>query len=247
MTDAWGTFPARMGDHQAFISFNEQYAQNAENDPRTSLLSVRVTLARPSADGLPTGDEFAELTRIEDLLNAAIAEKDGVQVGRIAVDGHQDFLFYVPFDEATAAELVDSLADRTAYALEYAHQDDPHKDAYWQTLYPTDEDRLLMRDMRVLKVLRQKGDAGDVTRRVMHWVYFADPSDAHQFADWAEANGYLVESVAPTEDGQSAVRFAHEGTMMLADITRHTLAIDREARAFAGRYDGWETSVEQAR
>lgn len=81
----------------------------------------------------------------------------------------------------------------------------------------------------------------------MHWAYFADPSDAHQFADWAEANGYLVESVAPTEDGQSAVRFAHEGTMMLADITRHTLAIDREARAFAGRYDGWETSVEQAR
>ena len=53
-------------------------------------------------------------------------------------------------------------------------------------------------------------------------------------------------SVAPTEDGKSAVRFAHEGTMVLADITHHTLEINREVRSLGGEYDGWETSVEQA-
>ncbi|MCA3843963.1 MAG: ribonuclease E inhibitor RraB, partial [Burkholderia sp.] len=100
--------------------------------------------------------------------------------------------------------------------------------------------------MRVLDALRQQGDVGDVSRRVMHWAYFPDPSDAHQFADWAEAKGYPVESVAPTEDGKSAVRFSHEGATTLADITRHTLVINREVRALGGDYDGWETSVEQA-
>ncbi|WP_217591447.1 ribonuclease E inhibitor RraB, partial [Burkholderia sp. GbtcB21] len=114
------------------------------------------------------------------------------------------------------------------------HQDDPDKEAYWQTLYPTDVDWQIMRDMRVLDALRQKGDAGDVNRRVMHWAYFPDPSDVHQFADWAEAKGYPVETVAPTEDGTWAVRFWDEGTMALADITRHTIAINREVRSLGG-------------
>ncbi|CAB3746832.1 hypothetical protein GQ57_15415 [Burkholderia sp. MSh2] len=246
MTDAWGTFPARMGDHQAFISFNHSFAEIAEGDPRTSLLSVRVPLARPTPEGLPAGDEFADLAKIEDLLDAAIAAKGGVQVGRITADGNRDFLFYVPFDEAEAAEIVDALAEQTTYSLQYAHQDDPDKEAYWQTLYPTDDDRQIMHDMQVLDELRKKGDTASVSRRVMHWAFFPDPSDAHQFADWAEAKGYPVESVAPTEDGRSAVRFSHEGTMALADITRHTVAISREARSLGGEYDGWETSVEQA-
>lgn len=246
MTDAWGTFPARMGDHQAFISFNHGFAEIAKSDPRTSLLSVRVALADPTPEGLPGSDEFAGLAQVEDLLDAAVAAKNGVQVGRITVDGNQDFLFYVPFDEEAAAEIVDSLAERTTYALQYAYQDDPDKETYWRTLYPTDDDWQLMRDMRVLEALRRQGDVSDVSRRVIHWAYFPEPSDAHQFADWAESKGYLVESVAPTEDGKSAVRFAHQGTTALADITRHTLEINTEARALGGEYDGWETSVEQA-
>ena len=80
MSDAWGTFPARMGDHQAFISFNQGFAEIAEGDPRTSLLSVRVPFAHPTPEGLPTGDEFADLAKIEDLLDATITAKGGVQV-----------------------------------------------------------------------------------------------------------------------------------------------------------------------
>lgn len=34
--------------------------------------------------------------------------------------------------------------------------------------------------------------------------------------------------------------------MTLADITHHTIALNREVRALGGDYDGWETSVEQA-
>jgi len=39
----------------------------------------------------------------------------------------------------------------------------------------------------------------------------------------------------------------HDGTMALADITGHTVAIDREVRSLGGRYGGWETNVEDAR
>ncbi|KVG65814.1 DUF695 domain-containing protein [Burkholderia pseudomultivorans] len=246
MTDTWGTFPARMGDHQAFVDFNHSFAEIAEGDPRTSLFSVRVALAHPTPDGLPAGDELSELARVDELLDAAVLARGGVQVGRITVDGNRDVLFYVPFDEETAADIVDDAAERTTYALEYAYQDDPDKAIYWQTLYPTDDDWQIIRDMRVLDALHRQGDVSDARRRVLHWASFAEPDDAHHFADWAESKGYLVDSVAPNEDGKTAVRFAHDGTMALADITGHTLAISREARSLGGEYEGWETSVEQA-
>ncbi|MBU9555541.1 DUF695 domain-containing protein [Burkholderia multivorans] len=247
MTDTWGTFPARMGDHQAFIGFNESFAEIAEDDPRTALLSVRVDIARPTPDGLPAADELAGLAKVDDLLDAAVLAQGGVMIGHITVDGHRDLLFYVPFDEETAAAVVDDAAERTTYELQYAYQDDPDKETYWRTLYPTDDDRRIMLDMQVLDALRRTGDASDVRRRVLHWASFREPDDAHHFADWAEAKGYEIDSVAPDEDGNSVVRFMHDGTMALADITGHTVAIDREVRSLGGRYGGWETNVEDAR
>ncbi|WP_261536270.1 DUF695 domain-containing protein [Burkholderia multivorans] len=247
MTDTWGTFPARMGDHQAFIGFNESFAEIAEDDPRTALLSVRVDIARPTPDGLPAADELAELAKVDDLLDAAVLAQGGVMIGHITVDGHRDLLFYVPFDEEPAAAVVDDAAERTTYELQYAYHDDPDKETYWRTLYPTDDDRRIMLDMQVLDALRRNGDASDVRRRVLHWASFREPDDAHHFADWAEAKGYEIDSVAPDEDGNSVVRFMHDGTMALADITGHTVAIDREVRSLGGRYGGWETNVEDAR
>jgi hypothetical protein len=236
-----------MGDHQAFIGFNESFAEIAEDDPRTALLSVRVDIARPTPDGLPAADELAELAKVDDLLDAAVLAKGGVMIGHITVDGHRDLLFYVPFDEEAAAAVVDDAAERTTYELQYAYQDDPDKETYWRTLYPTDDDRRIMLDMQVLDALRRNGDASDVRRRVLHWANFREPDDAHHFADWAEAKGYEIDSVAPDEDGNSVVRFMHDGTMALADITGHTVAIDREVRSLGGRYGGWETNVEDAR
>ena len=42
MAEIWEVFPAQMGEHRAFISFNSTFAEVAEQDTRTFLLRVRV-------------------------------------------------------------------------------------------------------------------------------------------------------------------------------------------------------------
>ncbi|MGC8210252.1 DUF695 domain-containing protein [Ralstonia pseudosolanacearum] len=80
MADAWELFPAQMGEHRAFISFNSSFGEVAEQDPRTSLLRVRVEFKHPSVEGMPGEDEFQELRKVEDLLATAVEAGGGVQV-----------------------------------------------------------------------------------------------------------------------------------------------------------------------
>ena len=100
-------------------------------------------------------------------------------------------------------------------------------------------------DLRVLDVLKEKGDINSVSRQVAHWAYFPERESAQQFADWARESAYEVNAIAATDDNKTVVRFAREGTMELEDITHHTIAINRKVRELGGDYDGWETTIER--
>ncbi|MEF9416628.1 DUF695 domain-containing protein [Ralstonia sp. SM1864_UCD524_TZ4] len=245
MADAWELFPAQMGEHRAFISFNSSFAEIAEQDPRMSLLRVRVELKQPTPEGMPGEDEFQELKKVEDLLTTAVEAGGGVQVGRLTVRGHRHFYFYVAFAEEKAQGIVDAVGPQVVYELAYAYQQDPEKEGYWKYLYPTADDWQVIRDSRVLNVLTEKGDISSVGRNVAHWAYFPKSESAEQFADWAKKCAYAVNSIASTDDNKTVVRFTHEGTMELEDITHHTIAINRKVREFGGDYDGWETTIER--
>lgn len=247
MADAWETFPAQMGDHRAFITFNGSYAEIARTDPRTSLFRVRLEFKHPTDRGMPPEDEFPELRNVLKLLSAAVVAEGGVHVGRVTAKGYRHFYFYVGLPEEKVLDIFDVVAAQTPYELAYAYQEDPEKDGYWKYLYPTADDWQVIRDMRVLDALKDKGDISDVARPVSHWAYFADQNNAQQFADWATENRYNVHSVALTDDKKVEVRFTHGGTMELEDITHHTIHINRQVKTLGGDYDGWETSVERNR
>ncbi|WP_426395234.1 DUF695 domain-containing protein [Ralstonia sp. R-29] len=245
MADAWETFPAQMGDHRAFIAFNGSYAEIARTDPRTSLFRVRLEFKHPTAEGMPPEDEFPELRNVLNLLTTGVVAEGGIHVGRVTAKGYRHFYFYVALPEEKVLDLFDSVAAQTPYELAYAYQEDPEKDGYWKNLYPTADDWQVIRDIRVLDALKDKGDISNVSRPVSHWAYFPTPQEAQQFADWARTNAYQVDSVAPTGD-KVEVRFTHEATMELEDITYHTIIINRKTKALGGDYDGWETSVERS-
>lgn len=242
--DLWEVFPAQIGGHKAYISFNRSYAKIANEDDRTSLFRIRLGFKHPTVDGFPSGDEFREINQIEDRLTAAAAARGGVEIGRVTVDRHREFLFYVGFDRGVANEVVASVGATTTYQLLLSVQSDAEKKAYWRYLYPTEDDWQVIGDMHVLDTLHKQGDIDTRTRRVSHWAYFSSPQEAQQFADWAKANLYRDVSVAPTEDRTKfVVRFGHEGTTELSDIIHHTIAINRAVNALGGNYDGWETVV----
>jgi len=246
IADTWETFPAQMAEHRAFISFNKGYAQIAKEDPRTSLLKVRLELKRPTPQGLPTDEEFPDVAQVEDQLDAAVVADGGLEVGRLTVDSHRVFYFYVAFSEEKALGIVASVNDKTTYKLRYTFQQDPKKEGYWKELYPSPDDWQVIGDLRVLDSLRQAGDIGTTSRQVSHWVYLPSQRESRQFSDWANVHFYKVNSIQWADDKkQVVVRFTHEGTTELTDITRHTIAINRKVAELGGKYDGWETSVER--
>lgn len=248
MSDTWYTFPAQMGEHRVFISFNQSYSTIAETDPRRSLLKVRVPIKNPNDAGMPTNAEFPALASLDEKLDAALSAMDAAYVGRLTVNGHRYFYFYVSFAEEAAADVIARISHETGYALEYEYEQDEAKEGYWHDIYPTADDWQVIEDLEVLDALRERGDKPEVTREVLHWAYFSDQSAANTFAAWARENSYDVTAIERPEDEDESgfvVRFSHMGTMALDDITHHTIAINRKAIEMEGDYDGWETSVEQ--
>jgi hypothetical protein len=245
--DVWHTFPAQMGEHRAFISFNESFAKIADKDARNILLKVRVSIKSPAPNGMPTNNEFPALREVDEKIEGAFVSNGGVYVGRLTVDGGRHFFYYVAFPERIAAESVKVVSEQTGYELKYAYEEDPEKKGYWNDLYPTQDDWQVLKDLRVLDALAERGDKAEVEREVSHWAYFGDRSAAESFEHWAAASGYRVTGVDEAEEGgdRLCVRFSHAGSMRLEDITHHTIGLNRKVTELKGDYDGWETSVEK--
>ncbi|MFM0158627.1 DUF695 domain-containing protein [Paraburkholderia sediminicola] len=243
-SDRWEFFPTQIGRNRASISFNKSYANIANQDPRATLYRFRIKFEHPTAEGFPSSEEFPEINDAEDLITNAVVALGGVEVGRVTANGHRDFFFYGAFKDESAKEIAASVETKTTYQPEVTLQTDPEKAGYWKFLYPTEDDWQVISDMRVLDALQKQGDNPARTRHVSHWASFASRRVAQRFSDWARANLYSNVSMVSTEDGtRLVVHFAHEGTMELADITHHTITINREVKALGGHYDGWETIV----
>jgi hypothetical protein len=246
MLDAWHTYPVQMGDHRAFITYNHGYAEIADKDKRDFLLKVRVKIKNPTPTGMPTSEEFPALSAVDEKLDDSLTGKGAAYVGRITVDGYRYFHFYINFPEQMASEAIDNVSKQTSYKLQYSHKKDIAKDGYWKDLYPTNDDWQVIQDMKVLDALKKSGDTPSKPREVFHWAYFLEMKTALNYGEWAQSNQYKLISVENTSDKKKVgVRFSHIGTMVLEDITHHTIGLNRKAKELKGDYDGWETSVEK--
>jgi hypothetical protein len=241
--DAWPTYACQVGGQRAFVTYDPAYAGIARGDGRPFLLKIRAAFRLPNADGLPTRGEFEALADLERRLAEAIAARGGAYVGRISLGGFRYFHGFVAFPEEEAGALVDEVAPHVRYRLASLHARDEDKKGYFEDLFPTPDDEQVIRDLAQLDALRKRGDPAEAVREVRHRAVFPGPTAAEAFAAWARGEGYAVdpaEAAAPAE-----VRFRHQGTMVLEDLTRHTILAGRKARELGGSYGGWETTVER--
>ena len=246
MLDIWYTFPATMGEDQAWITYNHGYAEVAKEDPRNNYLRIRIAFKNPTEYGMPTNEEYPQLSALDELLDNTITKMGGVYVGRITVSGYRFFYFYVSESEEKVKEVIDPIADVSDYKIRYDYELDASKNYYWNELYPTDDDWQVIQDLKVLDSLIDEGDVKDRSRKVNHWAYFDIQQQANQYVQWVTEQAYKVVSNSKTEDdSEYLVQFSHTGTMHLGDITSHTIRANRKAKELGGRYDGWETSVER--
>jgi hypothetical protein len=245
MSDHWIFFPCQMGDHRAFIFYDHGIRDSIDRIAPPHLLKVRAAFKQPRPDGLPTSEEFPQLTALEDGLQALVQQHESLYVGRVTVDGHRHFYIYTSDSEEAWAARLKTFGESHGYPLALAFQpDDQDRHGYWQELFPTDDDWQVIQDLKVIESLEKEGDDGSASRRVDHWAFFPSQAAADQFSQWAQERGYVLEEDNSTmDDGKFRVRIAHTGSIKLGDITSHTIALRRKASELGGDYDGWETVV----
>ncbi|HYC58982.1 MAG TPA: DUF695 domain-containing protein [Thermoanaerobaculia bacterium] len=246
MSDQWEFYPCQMGDHQAFIFYDRGIRDEINNLTQSNALKIRVLFQNPSDAGLPTNDEFHQLSALEDVLAVQVRELGGVYVGRITVAGARYFHCFVPVKKDAAERMVRKISAEAGYELEFVLEPDAGKMAYWDELFPTPNEWRVVQDMKVLDVLKGRGDDPSVTRRIDHWLYFPASSDRGAFTVWARESGFAIQHLTDPEDadGDYGIQIYHDARPELPIITATTQLLLDKAKELGGNYDGWETSVE---
>ena len=246
MSEQWEFYPCQMDDHQAFIFYDHGIRDEINGFALPNALKIRVLFHRPTEAGLPTSDEFGQLSTLEDVLARHVEEHGGAYVGRVTVAGARYFHCFVPFAEDTAERVLRQISAESGYQLQFVLNSDPEKKTYWEELFPTPREWQTVQDMKVLDVLKDHGDDPSVTRRIDHWLYFRESSGRDAFTTWALDNGFVIQHLSDPEDanGDYGIQIYHNARPELQVITVTTSLLWDKAQELGGNYDGWETSVE---
>lgn len=244
MSDKWDYYPCTMGEHPASIFLDLGIKDQIENAP-TNLVRLQLHYKNVHENGLPRSDEFEPVKTAEDQLQAFAEGENSWYVGRITVEGCRYFYIYSECDAPRWEAFTEELSRQSGYLIEVDFREDPKHEAYWNELFPTEDDWQVIKDLGVIEQLKKHGDDGSAARKVDHWCYFPSQSASSPFITWAIEQGYQYDQglSGPSKGGRHCVRLSHTGTIILADITHHTISLRRKASEHGGDYDGWETQV----
>jgi hypothetical protein len=247
MSDLWEVYQCQIGEYPAFISYDDGIRHSIAAVAPPVLIRVRVKFLAASDAGLPAGEEFASLSALEERLEEEVSRWRGLYVGRVTVAGSR---YFHVFADAPAHEISASLrrvSEGTGYEIGYVQVADPEFSGYWRDLYPSEEERQVIENSKVLESLKRLGDDHSIPRRIDHWCYFDTPAARSEFESWALATGFQrAGHTEPTEaNGQYGLRVHAVARPETEEITEVTLSLLRRAKEFGGDYDGWETKVER--
>lgn len=250
MSDHWEVFPCQIGEHQAFVAYDHGLSETIDGLGPTSLLKIKVSVKSPDENGLPQRDEFPALDALEDRLGAAVAAHGGTAVGRVTVAGLRIFYYYIDIAESEARALIAAHADRSGYELRFTLKQDAGREGYWQDLYPSDDERQIAADLRVVEALEQRGDDLSQPRKIEHWAYFQNAEAMERFVKWLRTRRFEIESATQVDPQDTVdaehryrVQFHHELAPSLDQICPVTVELCQKTRELGGDYDGWETRV----
>lgn len=168
-----------------------------------------VYFERPRPDGLSSSEEFDKLVALEDTLQAALEKKcGGVLSGCITTDGRREFYFYGSTPESFEETVKQSVGLSHGYKFDCGKQEDLAWAQYLNVLYPSDKQRQLIENRKLMDLLTEKGDKLELARDVHHWAYFKNQTDRKSFRDAIQVLGYRIESENENSIASSATASA---------------------------------------
>ena len=237
-----------MGDWRAFIFYDHGIRDSISGLAADQSVRFVLKYKSPRDDGLPTDSEFEAVREIEDRLSEFVSSNSGFYVGRITTKGRRYFYAYFETVPMGTQEFANDFSRSSGYELQVQSREDPEKEAYWQELYPTEDDWQMIQDMKVVQALSKSGDDSSISRRIDHWVFFKSESNARKYANWLEGEGFLIENLARIDEPgpeQWKLQFYRSDNPDLYGINRITFVLRKKSQDMDGTYDGWETSVQR--
>lgn len=245
MSDHWEFYFCRIEEKIASIFLDVGLRSVVPIDGAEALVRVEVELQDPRDDGLTSSEEFADLRKLEQVLEACAETHHGLYVGRITWNGLRIFYIYAADPEPLMEALAETVRGVDDYTCVISCEADPDFETYTDTLYPTKVDWQTIQNRRVLEALEQRGDDCTALRRIDHWFYFDDEENRRSFRDVLEHRGYHVadESMTGDDPPRYGLRVWHDEAPGFARINELTVDLLLHAEEFDGEYDGWETEI----
>ena len=217
----------------------------APDPERQWLVSIRLPLAEPRADGLASNPEATALGMLEDgLVRSLDAHCGGLFVGRMTWNGVRDLFFYVkrvePLEQALAAGLAGSPPRRVMTRKQ--------KDAEWRhyldVLYPGPLEWQWIKDRRIVEQLAEAGDDSAIARPIDHHARFAARAAAEAWASAVREMGFEV-AIERLETGDEtwSAHAVREDPSELSHVHDLVESLYGLAEEHGGTYDGWGCAV----
>lgn len=245
MSTNWEIFHTEIDGRLAFIQFDDGVAHSINQIDLPNLVKFQIEFASPAPEGLAPQSEMAVLNNLEEEISSWCEDTGGCYVGRVTGDGCQTYFCYTAQDRLDAEMMAEHLNMHSGYEIGLGFDADPEKTAYWEGLYPTDQERRSILDMKVIESLQAQGDRADLDRTIDHFASIDTRQQADMFVNWLRKERFCIEQVAaPDEDLPFfLVAFNHRGRPILDEIAAHTIAISEHARSLGGRYEGWTCEI----
>lgn len=245
MAEKWRPYLCNVNGKLASIFLDLELIKLAPIDSKQWLLWIWVYMRAPRPDGLSESEEAPTLYKIEDALNASLAQEfAAIPFGRITTEGRREFYFYGEKRDGLEAAVKKVLRGFDGYQCDTGHKSDQSWSQYRDVLFPSPENFQRIGNMDVLGMLEKQGDVHSVPREVRHWVYFGSEMSRAAFRNAALGEGFAIESehLSPSEP-HFAIVLVQTQPVQQAAIDDTVIRLLHLAQSFGGEYDGWETQV----
>jgi hypothetical protein len=116
----WQFYFTKIDGEPGSIYFSEDVASRAPIADHAALIYLRLFMSNPRSDGLSSSEEFETLTKIEDVLQEALAIIGAIYVGRATYSGRRDFFYYASDGDKAVEAAAAAMEKFPDYRIELA-------------------------------------------------------------------------------------------------------------------------------
>ncbi len=246
LEDLWEAYPCEFEDGATgVVCYDHGISEVMEQVEIQQFVGIKVALKKPDEDGLASDEEDEILEKLEDGLDNAINDRDGIFVGRITRQGERKFYCYLDATAVEVDEMLGALKQQSGYEMEFVLEPDPEKSHYWEELYPPAEGLILIMDSKLVQLHLEQGDHLEASRLVEFWVDLPSEQTLTSFEVWAKKEELQVSrQAAPKADGDPfSVVVSKEMPIELPNVYAISSQIFAKAHELEGDYVGWECGI----